>query len=480
MNIEARGLIKPLCSKFTFLARCLDSILVIFSLWAISRVSAYYFGTGSIASGILAALLLQISGEFSDIYRSWRSESLWAEASQLTYCWISSFFLVMLTASLLILDRSLLRWPHYSQWFLLALALMLGWRFVARNMLRWLRSRGFNSRRVAVVGSSDLALETARRLPECTWTGYVFAGFYDDRQMTSSTVHQERRKRHLPTSIHHYRGNLNDLVCNARNGSIDCIFIALPMNAELRIQKITRLLANTPVSVYLIPDMGTFELLQARSINLNGIPAISVVGEPYRDILFLLKQLEDFIGSCLILLVIILPMLIIAICVKLTSPGPVFFRQTRYGLNGKPFKVWKFRTMTVCEDSFNKIRQASRNDSRLTTIGGFLRRTSLDELPQFFNVLQGNMSIVGPRPHAVAHNEMYREKIQGYMLRHKFKPGITGWAQVNGWRGETDTLEKMQKRIEFDLDYIRHWSLGLDLKIVLLTIWKGFRHVNAY
>jgi len=163
----------------------------------------------------------------------------------------------------------------------------------------------------------------------------------------------------------------------------------------------------------------------------------------------------------------------------LTSAGPVLFKQIRYGIDGKAIKVWKFRSMTVMENGVNVI-QAKKNDVRLTSIGGFLRSKSLDELPQFFNVLQGRMSIVGPRPHAVAHNEEYRPIISGYMLRHKVKPGITGWAQVNGWRGETDTLEKMEKRVEYDLAYISNWSLGFDLKIVIATVFKGFIDKSAY
>ena len=173
------------------------------------------------------------------------------------------------------------------------------------------------------------------------------------------------------------------------------------------------------------------------------------------------------------------PMIIIGIGVKISSPGPVFFRQTRYGLRGEKIEVWKFRTMTVCENG-GEIRQVTRSDPRVTRFGNFLRKLSLDELPQFINVLQGSMSIVGPRPHAVAHNEQYRKIIDGYMLRHKVKPGITGLAQINGWRGETDTLDKMQKRIECDLAYMRNWSLLLDLRIIYKTIISEFSGDNAY
>jgi putative colanic acid biosynthesis UDP-glucose lipid carrier transferase len=212
---------------------------------------------------------------------------------------------------------------------------------------------------------------------------------------------------------------------------------------------------------------------------MGGMPMISVFDTPFYGVDGWLKRTEDLVLGTLILLLICVPMLAIAIGVKISSPGPVLFKQRRYGLNGKIVEVWKFRSMTVCEDG-DKVVQASKNDARVTRFGAFIRRTSLDELPQFINVLQGSMSIVGPRPHAVAHNEQYRRLIHGYMLRHKVKPGITGWAQISGWRGETDTLEKMQKRIEFDLEYVRNWSLWLDLKIIMLTVIRGFSGSNAY
>ncbi|NPU92415.1 MAG: undecaprenyl-phosphate glucose phosphotransferase [Gammaproteobacteria bacterium] len=480
MSIDAQGLIKPHSSKFSLLARCLDATMVILGLSLVTPLHLGEFNTGSVASAFVAALFLQLLGEFVEIYRSWRSESVWAEARQVLFCWFTSFSLLLLLQGALRMDQGILLWPAYLQWFALTLLMLLGWRFIARNLLYRLRALGFNTRRVAVVGSSEIAQETARRLLDCTWGGYRFAGFYDDRQLAERAATDERRLRYQKGVVEQYAGNLKQLVQDARSGRLDSIFLAMPMNAELRIQAITRELTNSTASVYLIPDLFTFELLHARSINLNGIPAISIVGEPNRGVQSLLKRLVDLIGASLILTIIALPMLAIAFAIKFTSRGPVFFRQTRYGLDGKPFKVWKFRTMSVCEDNDADIRQAQKNDSRLTPIGGFLRRTSMDELPQFFNVLFGNMSIVGPRPHAVAHNELYRSKINSYMLRHKIKPGITGWAQVNGWRGETDTLEKMQKRIDFDLYYIRHWSIAMDIKIVFMTIFKGFSGANAY
>ncbi len=207
--------------------------------------------------------------------------------------------------------------------------------------------------------------------------------------------------------------------------------------------------------------------------------ALSVYDTPFQGASDLLKRAEDIVLSSIILLMLTLPMLCIAAAVKLTSPGPVIFKQKRYGLDGKQILVYKFRSMKV-QDNGPVVKQATKNDPRITKLGAFLRRTSLDELPQFINVLQGRMSIVGPRPHAVAHNEEYRKLIKGYMLRHKVRPGITGWAQVNGLRGETETINKMVKRVEYDLDYIHRWSVWLDLKIIFMTVFNGFINKNAY
>lgn len=238
-------------------------------------------------------------------------------------------------------------------------------------------------------------------------------------------------------------------------------------------------LADTTASVFVVPDLFIFQLNQARWTDFGGLPIVSIYESPFEGMNGTLKRVEDVVLSSLILLVIALPMLVIAAIIKFTSKGSVLFKQRRYGLNGKVVEVWKFRSMSVSDDG-ETVTQAQKSDPRITLFGAFLRRTSLDELPQFINVLMGDMSVVGPRPHAVAHNEQYRGLIPGYMLRHKVKPGITGWAQINGWRGETDTLDKMQRRVECDLEYMRNWSLWFDLKIVALTVFKGFTSKNAY
>ncbi|MBS6489610.1 MAG: undecaprenyl-phosphate glucose phosphotransferase, partial [Citrobacter freundii] len=257
------------------------------------------------------------------------------------------------------------------------------------------------------------------------------------------------------------------------------VYIAMQMCDGARVKKLVHQLADTTCSVLLIPDVFTFNILHSRIEEMNGVPVVPLYDTPLSGVNRLLKRAEDIVLATLILLLISPVLCCIALAVKLSSPGPVIFRQTRYGMDGKPIKVWKFRSMKVMEND-KVVTQATQNDPRVTKVGNFLRRTSLDELPQFINVLTGGMSIVGPRPHAVAHNEQYRQLIEGYMLRHKVKPGITGWAQINGWRGETDTLEKMEKRVEFDLEYIREWSVWFDIKIVFLTVFKGFVNKAAY
>jgi putative colanic acid biosynthesis UDP-glucose lipid carrier transferase len=228
-----------------------------------------------------------------------------------------------------------------------------------------------------------------------------------------------------------------------------------------------------------VPDFFVFDLIQARFDHVAGIPVVAICESPFVGANGAIKRLSDICLTLMILALIWPVMLVVALAVKLTSPGPILFTQRRYGADGESIVVYKFRSMTVMEDG-TQIRQAQKNDQRLTPIGAFIRRTSLDELPQFINVLQGRMSIVGPRPHANAHNELYRTLIKGYMIRHKVKPGITGWAQVSGFRGETDTLEKMEKRISHDLDYLRNWSIWLDLKIIFMTAFSVVRDRNAY
>ncbi|WP_200383431.1 undecaprenyl-phosphate glucose phosphotransferase [Rhodocyclus tenuis] len=349
--------------------------------------------------------------------------------------------------------------------FALAVAHLL-----ARALVPRVLAMQSNQRTAVIAGTTEQGIGLARQFRDDPFLGIRLVGFFDDRD--------RERLGTLATGTTAL-GKLDEMAAFVKENRIDFIYITLPMATQPRILDLLDELRDTTASIYFVPDLFVTDLIQGRLLNIKGIPAVAVCETPFVGIDGVIKRVSDIVLSLLILLLISPLLLAIAIGVKRSSPGPVLFKQRRYGAEGKEILVYKFRSMTVCEDG-EHIVQATRGDQRVTPLGAFLRKTSLDELPQFFNVLQGRMSIVGPRPHAVAHNELYRKLVKGYMIRHKVKPGITGWAQVNGFRGETDTVEKMQKRIEYDLDYLRNWSLGLDLSIILKTVGVVFRDRHAY
>jgi Undecaprenyl-phosphate glucose phosphotransferase len=347
-------------------------------------------------------------------------------------------------------------------------ALFLAHRALPLVLPRLLAAEGLQKTAV-IAGANGLGRGLAARLRANPLLGVRFAGYFDDR--AGGRLQSVAEAENL--------GPLSRLPDYARAHRVNVIYIALPMASQPRILRLLEDLRDTTASIYFIPDIFVFDLVQARVDSIADLPVVAVCETPFYGFNGLLKRVSDFVLAALILVLISPLMLAIGLGVKYSSPGPVLFKQRRYGVDGRKIVVYKFRTMTVAEDG-DVVRQATRNDGRFTKFGAFLRRTSLDELPQFINVLQGRMSVVGPRPHAVAHNEMYRKLIRGYMIRHKVKPGITGLAQVNGWRGETETVEKMKGRIEYDLMYLRKWSLLLDLQIILKTVVVVLRKQNAY
>jgi len=357
-------------------------------------------------------------------------------------------------------------------WGLTTPLLLLMFQGACALVLSYDRRTGAASRRAVIVGVNDLSRRLAREIGKDATLGIRCVGFFDDRSAERLGIVTDR----LPFPL---LGKFKDLTEYVRTQAIHMIVIALPMMAESRILSVLDELRDTTASIYFLPDPVVFDLIQARSTTFRGLPLVAVCESPFWGLNGVIKRVTDIALASLILVTIAPLLLLTAIGVKLSSPGPIIFRQRRYGLDGAEIVVYKFRSMAVCEDGAH-VEQAKRNDNRTTRFGAFLRKTSLDELPQFVNVLQGRMSIVGPRPHAVSHNELYRQSIRGYMVRHKVKPGITGWAQVNGYRGETDTLEKMKKRVEYDLDYLRNWSLPLDLQIILRTALLMVRDPSAY
>ena len=336
----------------------------------------------------------------------------------------------------------------------------------------WLAPKVFSLKhhsRAVVIGVNDLGLRLSRSFNRDSLSPTRVVGFFDDRG--SSRLPEAGG---LPLL-----GRLDQLKTYLAQNKVDQIYITLPMASQPRILALLDDLRDSTASVYFVPDIFLYDLIQARVDSIDGLPVVAVCETPFYGTAGILKRWSDIAFSLFAIALTAPVMLAVALAVKLSSPGPVLFKQRRYGVDGSDILVWKFRSMRVMENG-EQIRQATKDDDRVTPVGRFIRRTSLDELPQFFNVLQGRMSVVGPRPHAVAHNELYRKAIKGYMIRHKVKPGITGWAQVNGARGETDTIDKMERRVELDLWYLRNWSLKLDAQIILRTVTQVFKDPGAY
>ncbi|PTQ89765.1 undecaprenyl-phosphate glucose phosphotransferase [Agitococcus lubricus] len=416
---------------------------------------------------LFSIVYYQLAAALIGIYGSQRSIKVREQMLQTLLALAGTFALVAMTSNLsnrlhFLADREFLLF-----WVILSALLLTAWRLTTRVVLTAIRQHGINTRKAAIVGCNALGRSLVQRFHNNRWMGIDPVAFYDDHA-DSTTIDG--------ITVH---GRIADVLEDARYNKFDRIYITLPMSEQASIKQLIDGLADSTTNVFLVPDVFVFDLMNSRQTSIDGLPAISIYDTPFSFADSVVKRGFDIFAGLGILSIIALPMLVIAVAVKMTSKGPIVFKQIRYGLDGKPIEVWKFRSMTTM-DNGNVVKQATKGDSRITPLGAFLRRTSLDELPQFINVLQGQMSIVGPRPHAVAHNEEYRKLIKGYMLRHKVKPGITGWAQINGWRGETDTLDKMEKRVEYDLAYIRNWTVWLDIKIVFLTVFKGFINKNAY
>ena len=337
----------------------------------------------------------------------------------------------------------------------------------ARKATGMLMRRASVGRRQVIVGANRVGCDLAARLTQEPWLGTP-AGFFDDR--SPGRLPRECRARLL--------GRFADLPDYVRRNSVQFIYFCLPNSRHPRIRGLIDALGDTTASIYFVPDLSAFDLMQARFGEIRGMPFVAVRETPFCGMAGVLKRASDVVLATVALLLALPVSAAIVILVRRSSPGPVLFRQRRYGLDGREFTVFKFRTMTVLED--DTVRQATRDDPRVTPIGRFLRRTSLDELPQLLNVLGGSMSLVGPRPHAVAHNEHYRKLVSGYMLRHKVRPGMTGLAQVNGLRGETRDIGKMSQRVAYDLEYLKSWSLGLDIRILIKTARIVLTDRSAY
>ncbi|MGV6810561.1 MAG: undecaprenyl-phosphate glucose phosphotransferase [bacterium] len=464
--------------SFELIYRVVDVVTILAILFA---GTLFYSGTynldGYLLAGLLAVLLFGLLGRFMEVYSSWGARPFFKdEAARVIITWLMTFMLLIFAAFISKTTAEFSRLTLITWLFATPIVLTLN-RYGLRKLFAHLRHLGFNTRHVVIVGLTDHGLQFAEDLKNNPDGGFNVAGFYDHPTLAYQKIDALNGKKSHTQPKH--LGDFDALVQAAEMGTWDQIYLALPIENKDQTVNLLEKLSKSITPIRLIPDYFTSHLLKSKYMELANTPILCIHETPLTAHNVVIKRIEDVVIASLILFMISPVMLTVALAVKLTSRGPVLFKQKRHGIRGETFTVYKFRSMTVCEDG-DHIKQATRNDARVTKVGQFIRKTSLDELPQFINVLQGNMSIVGPRPHAISHNEHYRQLIPGYMLRHMIKPGITGWAQINGWRGETDTLFKMEKRVEHDLDYIRRWSLWLDIKIILVSIVRGFSSKNAY
>ncbi|WP_258305800.1 undecaprenyl-phosphate glucose phosphotransferase [Chromohalobacter israelensis] len=412
-----------------------------------------------LAIAVIALLVILLNSAFG-AYRQWRITPIAIMLMRLLLVWT---LVGVVATSIIYFADAAARYSRLWVGGMLTISFLLASsaRVVAQFMLRQARLRGRARRAVFLVGPGQQLLKLAKSMRASPGEGYSIAGF--------------ERLAQLPN-----QNCLDRVVRRVTETRASEVWISVPLEMGSAVRDIFYALRNHTAEVRFLPDFPDMQLLNHRMSEVAGHLSVDLSVTPMSGMARVLKRLEDLLLGALITILVLPFCLAIAIGVKISSPGPVLFKQYRTGANGKKFKVYKFRSMRVHEEDNGKVTQASKTDPRVTPIGAFLRRTSLDELPQFYNVLQGRMSIVGPRPHALSHNEHYKELVESYMRRHKVKPGITGWAQVNGFRGETDTLEKMEQRVKYDLWYIDNWSLWLDVKIIFLTVFKGFISRNAY
>ncbi|PHV07402.1 undecaprenyl-phosphate glucose phosphotransferase [Janthinobacterium sp. BJB412] len=451
----------------SFFQRVLDPLIIMGALYLTTILLREPFTGYLLILMILAVFISSSVYQYVDPYRTWRSGRMLAYARDTVVGWLLTVAVLLFIGSVSGLEY------HYDTtvvllWFVATPVCLLASHMAMRRITAR-PSSDSEARSVVIVGVNEVGIKFADVCKRHRNLFIRVVGFFDDRL----------EDRYPAVAREPMLGKMADIAAYVREHNIKMIFISQPISAQPRIRKLLDELQDTTASVYFLPDIYVFDLMQARFDNVGGMPVIAICESPFTGVNSMVKRASDIVLALAIQIALLPLMLVIALAVRLSSPGPVIFRQRRYGLYGEEIIVYKFRSMTSTDDG-NTVVQARQNDARVTRVGAFLRRSSLDELPQFINVLQGRMSIVGPRPHAVAHNEQYRKLIKGYMLRHKVKPGITGWAQVNGLRGETETLDKMEARIRYDLDYLRKWSLWLDLWIILKTVQVVLKRENAH
>lgn len=458
-------------------ARLLDVVIVV-----LGALLAYMLRfQGSLALGDIeklmiafhCALVLLLFPVFG-VYRSWRGRP----ASQLVWRTLGAWALVTVIGLCVVFSmhrsEAISRlWVGFTT-MIVAVLLIVG-KLSVMVLLHRLRQQGLNQKTVVIVGSENHRRAILDHIRQAPYAGFRPLWGYDEHDDAASVGAQVSGADGIEVVTH-----FDTLVARVRSQQVDEIWLALPLSEEHTIQRFMREFRHDFVNLRFLPDVRSVSLFNHSVTEILGMPAINVAACPIAEPAMWLKQAFDRMFAALVLVLMLPLLLVLGVLVKLSSPGPALFRQQRKGIDGRPFEILKFRTMKVHTEIPGRVVQATRNDARVTRLGAFLRHTNLDELPQFVNVLMGQMSVVGPRPHAIEHDDLYKDLVQGYMYRYRIKPGITGWAQVNGYRGETRKVDKMEARVKFDLFYIQNWTFWFDVKIILLTLVKTFGARNAY
>ena len=470
--MRKRALLSEYGAGIAAAARVLDVLVIGLAAW-LGHGLRFGFGAEipaeyvacTLAGIIIGTVTLQLAGAYS----SWRGAALLSILQRTALTWGVAFAMLLILVLLVHLGEFYSRlWLGY--WFLGALTGLLLIRVGIYVVLVMLRRRGLNQRRVVIFGAGELGRQAARAARTANWAGFEVAAFFDDDPARAGTTIEG-----IPV-----RTDVEALPAALQAYDASEMWIALPLAAEARVRALLHELRHSTANIRMIPDLFGLRLVNYSVSDLAGMTVLNLTASPMTGANRLIKAIEDRVLA-LAMLVLLAPLLAaIALAIRATMGPPVLFSQVRCGWDGRPIRVYKFRSMCPDADDGGVIRQARPDDPRVTPVGRFLRRTSLDELPQLWNVLRGDMSIVGPRPHALEHDEFYKEEIDDYMKRHKVKPGITGWAQVNGFRGETRTIDDMRERVDHDLFYIENWSLWFDIRILLLTAVRVFRDPKAY
>jgi putative colanic acid biosysnthesis UDP-glucose lipid carrier transferase len=452
--------ILPLKSAIHLMMQCMDGIFIVLSLVLLVELYKMPWHDGYFWFSLIGIVMFHLFARFNDLYNLWEGDNPYQEMGKVLGAWVFTtffllFFLYGSKTSVHFSRRVIFTWIVVAPIFVLFLRQWL------KKILGIIRFRQSKVNKVLIIGAGPLGERIATSMVKSPWHGLQLEGFIDDFKPIGYKPNPD-----FPGVI----ATIDDIKRIAQDLEVNRVYVTLPMRDEKRMMEVVNLLADTNISVYVVPDLFIFDLMNAHWTDVAGVPAINILGSPFLGLKGGVKRLEDLVFTPILILIFAIPMVAIAIGVRFSSSGPIIFKQKRWGLDGREIIVWKFRTMTTCsQDTETTFTQATKNDSRTTHFGHFLRSTSLDELPQFFNVIQGQLSLVGPRPLPLGLNKRYLEIIPKFMQRHKVKPGITGLAQVSGWRGETDSHHKMEKRVEKDMYYIRNWSLWLDLKIMIIT-----------